>query len=107
MTTCGYDIKTLPGRWTAGDLEDPISVQWNEVLTTETSELIIDRPSPSAAVTVAGTLTDASTGTFQYPWSAGDLVAGEGQLVKARLYRSGSRRKSTVFFRINVDADIS
>lgn len=104
---CGEDIKTLPGRFTEGDLEDPINVQWGEALTTETSELIIDRPNPAASVTVSGTLIDATTGTFRYPWSAGDLVAGENQLVKARLYRSGSRRKSTVFFRINVDADIS
>lgn len=105
--SCGQSIQTLPGRFTAGDLEDPISVQWGEELTTETSELVIDRPDPSASITVAGTLIDADTGTFQYPWSSGDLVAGEGQMVKARLYRAGGRRKSTVYFRIDVDEDVS
>ena len=99
-------IPTLPHRWTEGDLEDPIQVKWNEVLTSETSSLVIDRPDPAASITVAGVLTDAATGLFEYPWSSGDLLEGEGQLVKARLVRAGSRRKSTEYFRINVDKDI-
>jgi hypothetical protein len=104
--SCIDQIQTLPGRYTAGDLEDPIQVIWNEEVTTETSELIIDRPS-GGSVTLTGTLLDADTGQFEYPWTAGALVAGEGQLCKARLFRSGSRRKSTVYFKINVDEDIS
>lgn len=100
-------IGVVTKRWTVGDLEDPITVRWNEVITTETSELAIDRPEPNASITVTGVLLDAPTGLFEYPWSAGQLVAGENQLVKARLSTAGGRRKSTEFFKINVDEDIS
>ena len=103
---CVDKIPTLPGRYTAGDLEDPLRVAWGEVLTTETSELVIDRPGGYASVTVPGSLVDASVGAYEYAWRVGDLVAGESQLVKARLYRAGPRRKSTEYFRINVDEDI-
>jgi len=105
--SCNDEIQTLPGHYTEGDLEDPINVSWGETLTTETSELVIDRPDPSASVTIPGVLIDAATGSYNYPWRAGDLVAGEAQLVKARLYRSGARRKSTEYFRINVQEDIA
>jgi len=105
--SCADQIQTLPGRYTAGDLEDPITITWNEELTTETSQLVIDRPS-GGSVSLSGTLLDATTGQFEYPWTAGALVAGEGQLCKARLWRSGgTRRKSTVYFKINVDEDIT
>ena len=103
---CPENVPTLPGHYTEGDLEDPIRVQWGEALTTETSELVIDRPDPHASVTIDGELVDATNGTFEYPWSVGDLVAGEAQLVKARLYRAGPRRKSTEYFLINVDEDV-
>jgi hypothetical protein len=105
--SCRDNIQTLPGSYTEGDLEDPIRVSWGELLSTETSELVIDRPDPNASVTISGNLIEASSGTFEYPWSAGDLVAGEAQLVKARLFRPGTRRKSTEYFRINVDEDIT
>lgn len=105
--SCADTIPTLPGRYTAGDLEDPIQVTWGEVLTTETSEIAIDRPGSYASVTLAGTLIDASVGQFTYAWAAGSLVPGEGQMVKARLFRAGTRRKSTEYFRINVDEDIA
>lgn len=105
--SCDDKIPTVPGRYTEGDLEDPLVVRWNETLTTETSEIIIDRPGGAASVTVTGVLLDADTGTFNYPWSAGDLIAGEGQMCKARLYRAGPRRKSTQAFKINVDEDIA
>ncbi len=95
------------GTLTEGDLEDPIEVKWNQVITTETSEIIIDRPAPADSITLAGVLLTASTGLFDYPLSAGDLVAGEGQLVKARLFTAGGRRKSTEYFKINVDEDIT
>lgn len=99
-------IPVLSKRWTAGDLEDPITVRWNEAITTETSELAINRPDPSANITVAGVLLDAATGFFEYPWSAGQLVAGENQLMKARLITATARRKSTEYFMMNVDEDI-
>ena len=105
--SCADTVLTLPGRYTAGDLEDPIRVTWGEVLTTETSELRIDRPGNYASVTVPGALIDGSVGAYEYAWRAGDLVAGEGQLVKARLYRAGPRRKSTEYFKINVDDDVA
>ena len=105
---CRDTIPTLPGSYTEDDLEDPIRVTWGEVLTVaDTSELMIDRPTPHASITVAGSLVEAATGIFEYSWSAGDLKAGEGQLVKARLYRAGTRRKSTEYFRINVEEDIT
>lgn len=100
-------IPTLPNRFTEGDLEDPIQVRWNVAVTTETSEIAIDRPSPAASITIAGNLIDAATGLFEYPWSAGELVAGAGQLVKARLITASGRRKSTEHFKIDVDEDIS
>jgi hypothetical protein len=105
--TCVTDVPTLPTRFTVGDLEPPLIVRWNEVVTTETSEIVIDRPSPSASVTVAGAVVDPATGTYQYAWSAGDLVAGEGQLVKARLTTAGGRRKSTQYFKIDVEGDVA
>jgi hypothetical protein len=105
--SCGDEVPILETKFTQGDLEPPIIVRWNEVVTTETSELIIDRPEPDASITVSGALVDASTGTYQYAWNAGDLVAGEGQLVKARLETSGGRRKSSAYFKINVDEDIT
>ena len=104
--SCNDSIPTLTTRYTEGDLEDPLVVRWGEALTTETSEIIIDRPDDTSVV-VSGTLTDAANGVFEYAWSSGDLIAGEAQLVKARLYRAGGRRKSTEFFRMNVDEDIS
>lgn len=106
--SCNDKIQTLPGHYTADDLEDPINVAWGEALTVaDTSELVIDRPDPAASVTVAGVLIDEATGAYNYPWSAGDLVAGEAQLVKARLFRAGTRRKSTEYFRINVQEDVT
>lgn len=102
------DIPTIPEKFTEGDLENLITVRWNVVVTTETSELAIDRPEPAASIIVAGVLLDAATGTFEHPWSAGDLIAGEKQLVKARLSTAPPvRRKSTAHFRIDVDEDIS
>jgi hypothetical protein len=105
---CADNIRTLPGTYTAGDTKDPMKVSWGEALTVlDTSEIIVDRPDPHASITVAGVLIDEATGTFSYSWSAGDLVAGEGQLVKARLYRGGTGRKSTDAFRIDVQEDIT
>ena len=104
--SCGKTVSILPGTYTVGDLENPINVKWNQVLTTETSELIIDRPT-GGSVTLAGSLTDASVGQYEYPWTAGALVEGKGQLCKARLFLSGSRRRSTPYFRIDVDADVT
>lgn len=104
--SCPNEVQVVPTVFTEGDLEQPISVSWNEALTTETSELVLEQPDGTVK-TIVGALVQAATGTFQYVWSAGDLVAGEGQLVKARLYRSGgTRRQSTVFFRINVQEDL-
>lgn len=104
--SCDPNIPTISHRFTQGDLEDPIRVQWNQVITTETSEIAIDRPSPYTSIVIAGSLLDSATGLFEYPWSVGDLVEGNGQLVKARLI-AGGRRKSTEFFKINVDGDIT
>lgn len=105
--SCIGKINTLLTRFTEGDLETPIQVKWNQAITDETSEIAIDRPAPNASVTISGTLLDASLGIFEYPWSAGDLVAGEGQLVKARLIDADGRRMSTEYFKIDVDEDIS
>jgi hypothetical protein len=100
------DISLLPGTFTAGDLEDPIIISWGEPLTgADTSELALEQPDGTVVI-VSGNLIDAATGTYEYPWSTGDLVAGERQLVKARLYRAGTRRKSTEYFKINVDEDL-
>jgi hypothetical protein len=104
--SCNEEIPTLEHKFTEGDLEDPIRVRWNQIVTTETSELAIDRPEPNASITVSGNLLDAETGLYEYPWSSGDLVAGEGQNVKARLTAAG-RRKSTTFFKIDVEEDIT
>lgn len=101
------EVKLLSGSFTAGDLEDPIQVKWNEPLTVaDTSELALEQPDGTVRI-IAGSLLEASTGTYEYPWSAGDLVEGKYQLVKARLFRSGTRRKSTMYFKINVDADLT
>ena len=104
--SCNDTITVISSRFTEGDLEDPLVVKWGEELTTETSEIIIERPD-GTSVTIAGSLIDASVGAFEYQWSSGDLQAGERQLVKARLFRAGGRRKSTEYFRINVDEDIA
>ena len=104
--SCQNKTATLTSHFTAGDLESPISVTWEQAVTTETSEIVIDRPAPYAAITVPGVLTDAAVGTYVYAWRVGDLVAGENQMAKARLY-DGTRRKSTMFFRFTVDEDIS
>ncbi len=104
------NIPTLPNKFTAGDLEDPITVKWNVPITVESSELVIDRPGSSSTITVVGVLLTASTGLFEYPWAAGDLVAGKDQLVKARLFDAAAqtgRRKSTEYFKIDVDEDLS
>jgi hypothetical protein len=101
------EVKLLEGNFTAGDLEDPIEVNWGEPLTgADTSELALEQPDGTIKI-ISGNLIDAATGTYEYPWSAGDLVEGERQLVKARLYRAGTRRKSTMYFKINVDADLT
>lgn len=105
--SCSIPIQTVPNRFTEGDLEDPLLVQWNQAITTETSEIVIDRPPPHASIAIAGSMLDAATGLFEYPWSAGDLMAGEGQLVKARLSTAGGRRKSTEYFKIDVDEDVT
>lgn len=104
------EIPVVSKRWTVGDLEDPITVKWNQALTVESSSIVIDRPEGSASIEITGNLLDAATGLFEYPWSAGDLVSGDLQLVKARLFTLaalGGRRKSTEFFKINVDGDIT
>lgn len=101
------EVKLLPGNFTAGDLEDPIEVDWGEPLTVaDTSELALEQPDGTVRI-ISGNLIDEPNGVYEYPWSAGDLVEGQYQLVKARLYRAGTRRKSTMYFKINVDADLS
>lgn len=101
------EVKLLEGNFTAGDLEDPIEIKWGEPLTvSDTSELTLKQPDGTLK-TIPGTLIDEDTGAYEYPWSAGDLVAGERQLVKGRLFRSGTRRKSTMYFKINVDEDLT
>lgn len=100
-------IPIIARRYTVGDLEPPIQVRWNQVITTETSELVIDRPEGNASITVTGVLVTAATGLFEYPWSVDDLIAGENQPVKARLSTAGGRRKSTSFFKISVEEDIT
>ncbi len=99
------DAPVLGHNFTAGDLEPPISIDWEQSVVGFTSELVIDRPTTSVVVT--GAIIDGPNGIIEYPWSAGDLVAGENQLVKARLIDGTSRRESTEYFKINVDEDIT
>ena len=107
MSCCTTGTPVLPTPFTEGDTESPIRVRWNTPITTQTSELVIQRPDPYSVLTIPGNLIEAASGIYEYPWSPGDLVAGEGQLCKARLITGSGGRQSTESFIINVQEDIA
>ncbi|MHA2248276.1 MAG: BppU family phage baseplate upper protein [Candidatus Hodarchaeales archaeon] len=72
-----------------------------------TIKLHIKRPSTHTVLTITATLSDPSNGIFQFDWSAGDMIAGQGQQAEIEFTNLTPITFTSPLFLINVRDEIA
>lgn len=100
-------VQQFPYAFTAGDRYPQINgALANTDISGWTITLVMQRPDPNPLLTISATISDGPGGVFTFPWGAGDLVEGFGQLTEVKMVNGAGLLQTSAQFTVDVEASL-